>query len=1187
MRNNKPTKVFDNIGFYCRSDKQYIVADKVIKNYSLLDSSHVGYYIPYLCRNIKNNLLEIGVGFTKLNENGDIIIERHELVSSKDNKFIDFPSDSEFYIFANEKIFDKSITNVIVIDDDKILDNISSIYLVDCTNKDINITLPKLSDSTNLILEFKHISKNNSVIIKDGNNNEIISNLQYYNPYTKIVSSEKTWKILTNDTLTPPPDDKKYESLSADFAALADPAGNEKSLQYKNGSSFLGSQAYWDNLNNRLLLGADTASAAHTVIPASGDYPLLINQSKNNNDFIVYGSGNRNLFFSYDGRLGLNIPSGSRPSTIFHVVNTICQEGFRLENRSLCHPANITLYHKPVAAINNGSVVGQINLSGKDSQGNRTDYSVIESVAVNTVPATIDGGLQIRIASPNTAGSGIKVFETNNTSTKIGYSGAILSLDKAGSISLKNNNTAINLTSTTVGITGALLSLNGATVSIGNNISSNTTINGAVNITNELGVAAVRSNNVFVPSIGSGSFLTIGSGNRLIGHPTMSTNNIGTINLPIPPDKLLQTTSGGAVTGIYSTTDYFRTDGDISWNKFTKRLASACLKQITLNTPAPIEEFVQGDQLAIISSDTTIYRRIVSVDIANNLVVGLLVDQNVSTTDIGNITIYSITRGGYLAMSMSTVNGISSSSTSNTISLREGVDTNFNLAQQNINFSIYGIDKVPAFKIKANSGRISIISGVYNSFATNSPLPAFPIVVTTGGVGISNLYASANFAYDSSRNLFSGIVSDVGTNGMSSYYGTYDQNGNVSEWIEQPNISEFLSDNEFVAGGSHSTNPPTEIGASGLKHMELLPRSGGYDNVGFRVAGLYNAIDPVSISDSSQLNMVFVGVIDPNNSEDNSTTYIKQDGIYNSIVLNNLGVVDSMYRIGKYEVTNAQYCRFLNATATTHQRGLYDSRMQSSHIGGINCIFNEVFLYSVKPSMANKPVVFVNYISAIRFINWLHNGANNNFDNESDIDYALDLGAYTIVPIGTNSFNIVKSNYAKYWLPNRDQWHKAAYFKPVDINAFNGTSSVMIKRDDPFLVGSGIEVSTNSFKELYANLSVSGWLYVDHLIVGDGTIRSARRFTGLKTDQTTTPPPTVQEDNTNTVLPPTNLEDIINRDPNSSTTPTGATSAGTNLDNRPGRLTEDTGDLCNDPDLIEQSNIPWFCSANNSGPGFF
>jgi len=1166
---NKLVKVFDNIGFNFQTINGKISPIKTLTGFNGLNQNHVGYHIPYICRNKKLGLLEIGIGDVQNDDTGNVVIKKHKIVvSSNNNNDVNFTNDNgnEFFIFANQNIFNSSISNVVVIDSNTIIDNVSAIYLADCSNQSVSVTLPEISNAENIVLEFKNISPNHNLIIRDSNGGSV-SILDNQKSYSKLVPTNNQWISLDNNNNT---EYLSNQSLAEPtFSAQSSPVGDDFSLQYKEGSNFANSNTYWDSVNNNLLLGADSASESYSILATSGNNPTILNQQKYNSDFIVNGSGNRNLFFSYDGRLGLNIPSGSRPSTIFHVVNTICQEGFRLENRNTCHPANITLYHKPSTPITNGSVISQINLAGKNSDGNRVDYGAIEASAVNSSSSSAEGGLQLKIAA---GGTGIKVFDSNYSSTTVGYSGNNLTINRAGQTTLQNSGARVSLSATAVNISGSSsVGISSSNITVGT-AGSSVSIPGAISA-GSISATSVQSNNITIPNIAASSFLTVNNNNQLVGSTSMSINALGTINLPIPPNRLLQTTTNGAITGIYSTDDYFRTDGDIIWNKYTRRLASACLRQITFVNPVPVEEYSPGDQLAIVSNSSTSYRRVVSVDISNNSITGLLVDQNVSLSDIDDLIVYSITKGGYLTMQMSTDAGVVSDSTKNVISARGNTATVFNTLQKDIDFSVYGIDSIPALKVKANSGRISIISGLYRPFSPKHELPVFPIVVTTGGAGLSNQYSSANFNYDVTRNLFSGIVSDVGSNGLPSHYGTYDQNGNVSEWIEKPEMLESMDRDEFIAGGSYSTSDA--LGGSGLKHIEILPRVSGYNYVGFRIAGLYNSIDPTTISAPDQLNMSFVGVSDPQNSEDNTTTYIRNGNQFSSIVINNIGVVSRMYRIGKYEVTNQQYCKFLNVVAKNNDRGLYDIRMSSANVGGITRLYDEEYIYSVKPNMDNKPVVFVNYISAIRFTNWLHNGANTNI-NESDIDYVLDTGAYTIVPVGADSYNIVRASYRKYWLPDLNEWHKAAYFQPVDVNAYSGTSAVMVKREDPYLVASGVDNDTKKFKELFANLSVSGWLYVDHLIVGDGTIRSSRRFTNIGN---TTPTNNANSQTTSSpTLPPTSLDTIINNDVNAVESTAFTVSVGTSISGIPLRRPDDT-------DCTE--NPPWFCDPNNTGPSLF
>jgi len=122
------------------------------------------------------------------------------------------------------------------------------------------------------------------------------------------------------------------------------------------------------------------------------------------------------------------------------------------------------------------------------------------------------------------------------------------------------------------------------------------------------------------------------------------------------------------------------------------------------------------------------------------------------------------------------------------------------------------------------------------------------------------------------------------------------------------------------------------------------------------------------------------------------------------------GSVDKDYRISKYEVTNSQYAEFLTAVAGSSDiHGLYDTRMVITKSGQT---------YIANTAYANKPVVWVDWFDAIRFTNWLHNGATIGADTES--------GAYNLTQP-----NITRSESAVYWLPSEDEWYKAAYFDPL------------------------------------------------------------------------------------------------------------------------------------------------------------
>ena len=139
----------------------------------------------------------------------------------------------------------------------------------------------------------------------------------------------------------------------------------------------------------------------------------------------------------------------------------------------------------------------------------------------------------------------------------------------------------------------------------------------------------------------------------------------------------------------------------------------------------------------------------------------------------------------------------------------------------------------------------------------------------------------------------------------------------------------------------------------------------------------------------------------------------------------NRGAVVYEYQMGTYEITNAEYQAFLNAVAKTDSfYRLYNTKMGTDANGGIMRFEqNGNFIYTVKPGFAKKPVNFVNVYNAMRFCNWLHNGAQPNGDTEA--------GAYRLLGnIPSDTVKLRRNASARYFLPTEDEWYKAAFYDP-------------------------------------------------------------------------------------------------------------------------------------------------------------
>ena len=116
------------------------------------------------------------------------------------------------------------------------------------------------------------------------------------------------------------------------------------------------------------------------------------------------------------------------------------------------------------------------------------------------------------------------------------------------------------------------------------------------------------------------------------------------------------------------------------------------------------------------------------------------------------------------------------------------------------------------------------------------------------------------------------------------------------------------------------------------------------------------------------------------------------------------GAVGYVYQMGKYEVTNSQYCEFLNAKAVTDTYGLYNTSMSSDARGGINRSGSSgSYTYAVKSGYENMPVTYVCWYDAIRFANWLQNGQGSG---------STETGTYTITGGGYNSGTVAIPNAA-------------------------------------------------------------------------------------------------------------------------------------------------------------------------------
>lgn len=389
---NSPLTILDNTGCFFRSEGDSLVLGAALAGYSGISTSHNGLYIPYLCRS--RDQYEVGTGIIEVN-NSIILLRRIEILSSSSGKnpivFADSPT-NHFYCFANSLSFRTGLNNLVSVEGNFEVSEWRATYLIDISNKPSISKLPPPDKVKSLVVEFQTTDGSYSSTIVDDKN--IIATLSS-NTYCKLISTGSSWLRLNVIQKS----DDKIEALSTQsFSAQNTLTPSESgSVQYNDGTYITGSNIYIDNVNNKILLGNRLESLAHTILSTSGNNSNIFNNTRAGSDFIVRGSGDKNLFFGHEGRLGVNIPSGSRPQTVLHLVNNACQEGIRLENRNQCYPSNLTLYHKPSTVPANNSIIGTINLSAKNSSNNQIEFAQLRARALSANATSTSGEFAIAV----------------------------------------------------------------------------------------------------------------------------------------------------------------------------------------------------------------------------------------------------------------------------------------------------------------------------------------------------------------------------------------------------------------------------------------------------------------------------------------------------------------------------------------------------------------------------------------------------------------------------------------------------------------------------------------------------------------------------------------------------------------------------------------------------------------------
>ena len=188
-------------------------------------------------------------------------------------------------------------------------------------------------------------------------------------------------------------------------------------------------------------------------------------------------------------------------------------------------------------------------------------------------------------------------------------------------------------------------------------------------------------------------------------------------------------------------------------------------------------------------------------------------------------------------------------------------------------------------------------------------------------------------------------------------------------------------------------------------------------------------------SGANQFTMEFVDIGNPGNAADTTGSP------------NPVGSVAYSYKIGKYEVS----------------RDMIDKANAAGSLG--------IGYSSYWSNRANQPATDITWYEAAKYVNWLNTSTGNTAAYKFSADGNFQL--WSAGDAGYDANNLFRNSLAKYWLPSRDEWYKAAY------GNLNGTwNNYATGRDTPpTAVASGTAENTAVYRYLHvADITSAGGL---------------------------------------------------------------------------------------------------------------
>jgi len=180
-----------------------------------------------------------------------------------------------------------------------------------------------------------------------------------------------------------------------------------------------------------------------------------------------------------------------------------------------------------------------------------------------------------------------------------------------------------------------------------------------------------------------------------------------------------------------------------------------------------------------------------------------------------------------------------------------------------------------------------------------------------------------------------------------------------------------------------------------------------------------------------QMDMVTIG------NPSNAGIGVPQPQLSGQPVRPDTGAVADIFKIGRYETTNAEYVAFLNAVdpTGTNPNSIYNVQMTTDSVnGGIQFLPGNGSAggWVAKSGFELKAVNYVNWFSAARFVNWLAGGQRTGLDGLADMEGGFTGSAYTLPSNQTTGAVVPRNPGATFFLPSLDEFYKAAYYNNSD-----------------------------------------------------------------------------------------------------------------------------------------------------------